>query len=71
MQFNPKPLIDYFEKNPETKEEFAKRCKIAEATLNRVLRGDGRVRITTLVIISMNLKIPLDNFFDRENKDAV
>lgn len=68
MHFNHKPLLDYFEKNPENKQNFAKQCGISEATLNRVLKGDDRVRITTLVIISMNINIPLNDFFIKDKK---
>lgn len=60
-------ITSYLKEKGISKTEFAKQCKISDATLAKALKNVKGLRLVSLLKIARFLKIELLDFFPKEN----
>ncbi|MBQ3235036.1 MAG: helix-turn-helix transcriptional regulator [Clostridia bacterium] len=56
-------LYHYMIANNLTKQQFADFCNISMYSLNKMLKGDGSVRLLTLFRVAKSIGIPIKELF--------
>jgi transcriptional regulator with XRE-family HTH domain len=63
MRFNSIKIFTFMEENKLSKAQFCKRCGISVGTLNRLLGGSMKVRVSIIIKIASFTKISSDNLY--------
>lgn len=58
-------ITDYLQQNKLTKTAFCKQCKISLGTLNKILKNQKNVFITSIVKIARKINTELKDMFEK------